>query len=73
MSDPEPAQPAQAKPFWLTALQQTQLGQVEQTVRGVGEDVGEAPPRQLREDAPGAENLERPSSAKDGSPEHWPD
>ena len=70
MPNTEAAQTAQTAQ--AAAQQQAQLGQVEQTVRGVGEAIGEALTRQLREDAPDAENLERTPPAWDGSPEHWP-
>ena len=67
MPNTEPAQFAQA-----AAQQQAQLGQVEQMVRGVGEAIGEALARRLREDALDAKLLGRPPPAWDGSPEHWP-
>ena len=54
------------------ATQQAQLGQVEQMVRGVGEAIGEALARWIREDAIDAKILGRPPPLWDGSPELWP-
>ena len=64
---PDPAPAAQQ-----AAAQQAQLGQVEQMVRGVGEAIGEALARRLREDAIDAKILGRPPPRWDGSPELWP-
>ena len=72
MLNPEAAQAAAAAQQAATAQQAAQLGHVEQMVRGVGEAIGEALARRLREDAVDAKLLGRPPPTWDGSPEQWP-
>ena len=69
MATPEAAQAAAAAQQAATAQQAAQLGHVEQMVRGVGEAIGEALARRLREDAVDAKLLGRPLPTWDGSPE----
>ena len=59
MATPEAAQAAAAAQQAATAQQAAQLGHVEQMVRGVGEAIGEALARRLREDAVDAKLLGR--------------